>query len=157
MAACGLGGGERKMGKRLDFKTCLAGRVQISTVACTSEAGDSNLVGVGVHPTQTLFVPNTPTPSQPNHGKEHYGPESSFPTAGLFPGVSSGSDPESGLENSHLGPNSLVLCLLALLPSRPNPQSSKQRQGPVFPSVWVTMHWLSGSPLPDLVCVHFTP
>lgn len=113
------------MGKRLDFKTCLAGRVQISTGACTSQVGDSNLVGVGVHPTQTLFVPNTPTPSQPNSGKEHCGPESSFPTAGLFPGVSSGSDPESGLENSHPGPNSLVLCLLALLPPTPPPQSPK--------------------------------
>lgn len=52
------------MGKRLDFKICLAGRVQISTGACTSEVGDSNLVGwVSTQPRPFLCLTLPPPPS----------------------------------------------------------------------------------------------
>lgn len=30
---------------------------------CTSMVRDSNIMGVGIHPTQTLFIPNTPRPT----------------------------------------------------------------------------------------------
>lgn len=67
-------------------------------------------MGVGIHPTQTLFVPNVPTTLPAQHweveraphgvcGKEYQGPQSPSPTGGLSPGVrEGGTDPESRSE-----------------------------------------------------------
>lgn len=49
------------MEKRLDFKTSQTGRVQLSTRSLAQ--GNSNIMGVSIHPTQTLVIPNTPRPT----------------------------------------------------------------------------------------------